>query len=564
MSIPKEFIHRLVERADLAEIVGAHVKLQRRGDNYFGLCPFHNEKTPSFSVNANKGFYHCFGCGAHGNAISFLSHYNGGDFIAAVEALAGILGVAVPRDGRQYEKEDDFRGVLRQALDYWRRQLRESEEARAYLKKRGISGETAARYELGYAKDDWQGLLNAASSIDKKRLLAAGLAREKEGKIYDYFRHRLIFPILEANNRVCAFGGRALRDDDQPKYLNSAESATFSKRRVLYGLPQAAAAAREKKRLIVCEGYMDVVMLAQAGFSEAVATMGTAATPEQMKKAVRLASSVIFAFDADSAGQKAALRGLEGVLPALKDGIGVFFLSLPDGDDPDSYIRKNGAAAFEQRIAAARPLDDYMAAALWQNSGGGSEEARASGMMREGERLLRLLSVQDAPYLRQWLTEKLAQRAQMTTTTMEQALSRPQRTTPQSKLRMPPTDKLFNLLCCLTAEPALAAKLPYDLPLPGATAQDAEVVAVVLAALNWNMDEEPPGVPSLLEEKGYAALAAQVADAAKRRFLAATDVGAEFDLLLAKLRRAHDRLTGVGKKNWKEEIEKGIAGTTTT
>ena len=185
MSIPQEFIHSLNERADLAEIVGARVKLQRRGGNYFGLCPFHNEKTPSFSVNPGKGFYHCFGCGAHGRALTFLSHYNGGDFIAAVEELARMLGVAVPRDGKRSSPDDDLRGVLRRTLDYWRRQLTESTEAQAYLKKRGISGATAARYELGYAKDEWQGLLNAAPPADKKRLLAAGWAREKDGKRYD-------------------------------------------------------------------------------------------------------------------------------------------------------------------------------------------------------------------------------------------------------------------------------------------------------------------------------------------------------------------------------------------
>ena len=551
MSIPREFIKELIDRADLADIVGGRVKLKKRGENWFGLCPFHGEKTPSFSVNPAKGFYHCFGCGAHGNAVSFLTHFNGGDFIAGVEALAAHLGVTVPRSGNwEAAAADD--GLLRQALEHWRQQLKKSPTTIAYLQQRGISGEIAARYELGYATADWQGLINALAAADKERLLDVGLVRKKDDRYYDYFRDRIIFPITEAGGRLRGFGARVLRDEDQPKYLNSAETASFSKRRILYGLPQAMAAAREKQRLIICEGYMDVLMLAQAGFAEAVATMGTAATVEQMKKAARLATTLVFAFDADDAGQKAMLRGLEGVLPALKDGVGVSFLSLPDGDDPDSYIRQHGAAAFERLLSAARPLGDYMADALWKNAADDNAEARATGVMREGERLVRLLNARDAPYLRQLLTEKLAKRAAMAATTIKRAVEKSPSSGKQSTMRMLEQGLLYNLLCCLAINPTLAERLPAGMPLPGA-AHEAEVVAVVLSSLQWHMDEETPDVLTLLEENGYHAVAKQV-NASVHRCLTATDMEAQFDIFVRELQRAHSRLTGVDKQAWLDKM----------
>lgn len=587
MHIPREFIRDLIDRANLVDIVGAHVKLERRAGRWFGLCPFHKEKTPSFAVHAEKGFYHCFGCGEHGDALAFFIYLNGGDFIAGVEALAAELGVRVPREGAAHGEDAglDVGGVLRATLNHWREQLRRSPEASAYLKKRGIDEETAERYELGYAGKEWDELLKTlSSSFDEQLLIASGVIHKskEKGRLFDYFRGRLMFPIVETNNRICGFGGRVLSDArnapyEEPKYLNSAENARFSKRRILYGLPQAMDAARQKKRMLICEGYMDVVALAQNGFGEAVATMGTAATAEQMKKAARLAPHIVFAYDADAAGQKGAQRALEGILPALKDGVSAAFLFLPEGEDPDSYIRKNGAEAFEERIREARPLAEYIATTLWENFAGASGSAAASSadqdgrrtaVMKEGERLTRLLSARDAPYWRQLLTERLAQRAGMSAAPLRQAVARPpankaRATGVQSALRtgspsrrMRPESKLFMLLCFLSAAPELINRFEQadgNIPLPGG-AEESAIVADVLSKLRWNMQEEPPNVAELLEAEGYPALARQVQDSVGRRFAATTDIAAEFDALLDRLKESHRRATGAGKQDWLDKL----------
>ena len=551
-NIPREFIRQLVDTADIADIIGATVKLEKKGANFFGLCPFHNEKTPSFSVNPNKGFFHCFGCGAQGDALGFLVKTNGGDFIAAVEKLAGILGIRVPQTQaeRNAPNTDD---ILLAALKHWKTALKNTPAAINYLKQRGITGETVKRYELGYAAEAWDDLALALASKDEAQLLAAGVVREKNGKLFDYFRRRIIFPIIETNGRVRGFGGRVIRADDEPKYLNSAETAQFSKRRVLYGVPQAVESARQKNRLLICEGYMDVVMLSQAGFGEAVATMGTAATAEQMKRALRLSSNIVFAFDADDAGKKGALRAVSGILPALKDGVSVRFLFMPDGEDPDSFVRRFGADAFEQRIGEAVPLADYLSEVLWRDSEASDDDGKRTAVLHEGERLLRLINAEQAPYWRQLLSERLSARAGMGAGVLQQTANRPpKRRGRQSSKTMRPADKLFLLLCCLSAVPHLIDRFERDsVPLFGAD-EDTEIINGVLAKLRWNMEIEPPAVPALLEEGGYSALAQQVRDTVARRFAANTDVEAEMEALIKNLHDAHKRQTG--KQSWLEKL----------
>lgn len=555
--IPHAFIQELNERADLAEIIGAQVKLQKRGSNYFGLCPFHAEKTPSFSVNADKGFYHCFGCGAHGNALSYYRHLHNNDFIAAVEALAKRLGLQVPRVRAGGKPVADHGGILRAALEHWKLQLHDSKTARAYLQKRGLTEETIERFGLGYAPDRWDDLGKALAKHGSKKLLAAGLQRESNGKIYDYFRNRIMFPIFDRSERLVGFGGRSLDPEDKAKYLNSAEQAHFSKKRILYGMPQAAAAVRERGRLIICEGYVDVLMLAQVGFGEAVATMGTAATAEQMKKATQAAKTIILAFDGDAAGQKGAQRALGGILPALADGVSIRFLFLPQGDDPDSYINKNGRAAFEKLLDDAMPLQVFLVRALEQSAAGLDGSGRASKMLAEGERLLRQIKVPQGRYTRQYLSEHLSQAVGMASAPLARAVNtapQPAAATPTARTRMNPGSPLFALLCCLAANPQCIDDIDEDLPLPG-TPQDAQVVMEVLNKIRWGVVMEQdsdgdddggdanaaPDIVQLIAAAGYAGVAEQVRRALPMRFTIAKNVGADLQNIIGELRAHHQK-----------------------
>ena len=549
-TIPPEFIRTLIDRSDIVETISPHVNLKQKGANWWGLCPFHTEKTPSFAVNPNKGFYHCFGCGAHGDALSFIKHIRcGGDFMASVEMLAAMQGLRVPREGRKGDDDSEAKEkLLHQALAHWRGRLREHAPALNYLRQRGVSEETIERFALGYADDDWHGLTKALPDADKKRLIAVGLLRDNEGKRYDYFRGRVIFPIFELNERLRGFGGRTL-GDEEPKYLNSPDTAGFSKRHILYALPLAATAARRKNRLIVCEGYMDAVMLSQNGFEESVATMGTAATAEQMRKATRLAANLIFAYDGDEAGRRGAWRAMENILPSLRDGVGVSFLFLPERQDPDSYIREHGNDAFEAQIAAAVPLSDFIVNGLWDKTSVANEEGASSDALLGGERLLRLLSTEDAKYLRELLAEKLAQRAKINASLIRNAARKPDKR-PRAQLRMPPHDKLFVLLCFFEVRPHLIQWVDTDTPLPGNDMREVELVAEVSAKLRWAMEEEPPTVSSMLQEMGYVALARQVRSEAGQRFRATVEVEADFRQLLESFQRESRKKSKAGKREW--------------
>ncbi len=373
--IPQSFIADLLNRVDIVDVVGQHVKLKKAGANFQGLCPFHSEKSPSFSVSPTKQFYHCFGCGAHGSAISFLMEYSGLGYVDAIEDLARSAGLDVPREERtandvaRQQQAMALSEVMSSAADWYRQQLKASTRAVEYLKGRGLTGEIAKRYALGYAPDGWQGLEAVFGSYANdevaKTLLEGGLliqGEQAEGgqpvKRYDRFRDRVMFPIRNPKGQTIGFGGRIL-DQGEPKYLNSPETPLFSKGNTLYGLFEARQAIRSQEYVLVCEGYMDVVALAQLGFPNAVATLGTACTANHVRMLLRQTDKVVFSFDGDSAGQRAAQRALEACLPLMSDDKEIRFLFLPTEHDPDSYVRAYGAPAFDKVIKEAMSISSF-------------------------------------------------------------------------------------------------------------------------------------------------------------------------------------------------------------
>ncbi len=372
--IPPGFIQDLLARTDIVEVVGRHVELKKAGINHKGLCPFHGEKSPSFTVSPTRQTYHCFGCGVHGNAVGFLMEHSGLGFIDAVRDLASQAGMQVPEEERspqereqaaqQKQKQATLTEVLERASEYYRHQLKDNPRAVDYLKGRGLTGEIAARFGLGYAPDNWRGLASAFPAYDDALLTEAGLVIVQgddapEQRRYDRFRDRIMFPIRSVQGDVIGFGGRVL-DKGEPKYLNSPETPVFIKGRELYGLFEARQGLRSKGYALVVEGYMDVVALAQLGFPNAVATLGTACSAEHVQKLFRFSESVVFSFDGDAAGRRAAGRALEAALPFATDTRTVRFLFLPPEHDPDSYIRELGSEAFERCVAEAVPLSKYL------------------------------------------------------------------------------------------------------------------------------------------------------------------------------------------------------------
>ncbi|HEY8519390.1 MAG TPA: DNA primase [Gammaproteobacteria bacterium] len=379
--IPRAFKDELLARADIVEVVGARVTLKRAGANYKALCPFHGEKTPSFIVSPSRGTYHCFGCGVHGNAIDFLMQFDNLSYPEAVEALAESLGLEVPREAEAAERRtenDQLYDLLREADQIYRAALREHPEAIEYLKRRGIDGATAGRFAMGYAPDAWDTVLKALGGTEArmKLLLQAGLLTENEqGRRYDRFRNRIMFPIRDNRGRVIGFGGRVL-DASEPKYLNSPETPIFHKREALYGLYEARRQARPKE-IYVVEGYLDVASLAQHGVEPVVATLGTATTPEHIRRLTRLAERIVFCFDGDRAGRAAAWRAMETALPFAGGTVELKFLLLPEGEDPDSLVRKEGADAFRARAAEALPLSTFLVRELEARAQPDSADGRA-------------------------------------------------------------------------------------------------------------------------------------------------------------------------------------------
>ena len=392
MAIPQSFIQELLARADVVEIVGRYVQLKKGGANFMGLCPFHAEKSPSFTVSPAKQFYHCFGCGKHGDAINFLMEQTGMSFIEAVRDLAQHYGLQVPEDeaspqdraraAEQRQKQATLSDVLEKAGEAYRKHLKSSPKAIDYLKGRGLSGEIAKQFGLGYAPEGWRSLASVFPNYDDPLLVESGLLIASEGedgaeaKRYDRFRDRIMFPIRNVKGECIGFGGRVL-GDEKPKYLNSPETPVFSKGHELYGLFEARNAIRDAGYVLVTEGYMDVVALAQLGFPNAVATLGTACTTDHVQKLFRFTDAVVFSFDGDAAGRRAARRALDGALPYATDVRSIKFLFLPAEHDPDSYIREFGKEAFARCVSEAVPLSRFLIESAREGCDLSSAEGRA-------------------------------------------------------------------------------------------------------------------------------------------------------------------------------------------
>lgn len=464
--IPDSFIDELLTRADIVDVIDRRVPLKKSGREFQALCPFHDEKTPSFTVSPQKQFYHCFGCGAHGTALGFLMEFDGLDFPGAVEELASTVGLKVPKEfSREPDGQAGLYEVLGEAGEWYRRQLRQSSKAVEYLKARGLSGEIAQQYGLGYAPPGWDGLVKALGRDAErlKRLKDAGLVKAGRRGHFDLLRDRVIFPIRDRRGRVVGFGGRVM-GDDEPKYLNSPETALFHKGRELYGLHEACRGGRPP-RLIVVEGYMDVLALAQAGVEGAVATLGTATTRQHVEQLFRTAERVVFCYDGDRAGRQAAWRALEATLPAMLDGREAAFLFLPEGEDPDSMVRREGAAAFEHRLAeSAVPLAEF----LFQRLGEQVDLATLDGRARLVALARPLLARLPHGALRRLAFERLAELARTNVAALEGSADREAPARRAAVVRRTPVRTAISLLLQC---PALAGRADIDklarLDLPG-------------------------------------------------------------------------------------------------
>ncbi len=467
--IPDSFIQELLSRIDIVDVVERHVALKKAGANYSACCPFHSEKTPSFTVSPSKQFYHCFGCGANGSAIGFVMQYSGLGFIEAVEDLAGNAGLQVPQqiEARRQDaaRKAPLTEFMARAAKYYRDQLKASPRAIAYLKGRGLSGEIAARFGMGYAPEGWQNLEQVFSDYQAKELAECGLVIDGEqGRRYDRFRDRIMFPILDQRANVIGFGGRVL-DKGEPKYLNSPETPLFEKGRELYGLPQARQAIRDSDTAIVVEGYMDVVALAQHGIANAVATLGTATTAFHLNKLMRQSERVVFCFDGDNAGRKAAWRALEASLEQLGDNKSVGFLFLPPEHDPDSFVREQGAPALQKLANHPTTLTEFLLRELQGQVDLSSAEGR-SRLIHEAKPLLLKIA---APLLRLQLTKQLAVISGFSQAEVEaqcglKPIIPPGRSAPPRNIRRPQARSIeHRLLENVLHSPERAARLPLEL-----------------------------------------------------------------------------------------------------
>ena len=477
--IPQSFIQDLLNRVDIVEVVGRYVQLKKGGANFMGLCPFHNEKSPSFTVSPTKQFYHCFGCGAHGTSISFLIEYSGMGFVEAVKDLAQGVGMVVPESddriapaqrAEQQARSMALTDAMTLACDFYRQQLRGAQNAVTYLKGRGVSGEVAAKFGLGYAPDGWDSLRAVFDDYEISALVEAGLVIDKSDedgaqrmgrKRYDRFRDRVMFPIRNIKGQVIGFGGRVM-DDGEPKYLNSPETPLFQKGSELYGLFEARQAIREAGYVLVTEGYMDVVALAQLGFPQAVATLGTACTPIHVQKLLRQTDQVVFSFDGDKAGRRAARRALDACLVHASDNKIIKFLFLPAEHDPDSYVREMGAPAFEEQVLHAMPLSQFLIKEVIGDNDMSTPEGRARAQFDAKP----MLQSMPPSSLRLQIVRSLAQVTQTTAAEIEALfeLARPiaqplRRSPPPRSKRMAPVGLERQVIRLLVAHPALSADL---------------------------------------------------------------------------------------------------------
>src|SRR6266704_3881557 len=471
--IPDSFKQELLHRVDVVGVIERYVPLKKGGANYLACCPFHTEKTPSFTVSPTKQFYHCFGCGAHGNAISFLIEYQGLGYVEAVKDLAESVGLKMPEFEPRTKKPEggpDLYEIMERACDYYGEQLKAAPRAIEYLKGRGLTGKIAARFGIGYAPDGWQNLERVFTNYADKALKDAGLVIDGEdaGRRYDRFRDRIMFPILNQRGSVIAFGGRVL-GEGEPKYLNSPETPLFEKGRELYGLIQARPAIRAAGCAIVVEGYMDVVALAQHGIDYAVATLGTATSATHIQKLLRQTDEVVFCFDGDAAGRKAAWHALEVSLPYLADNKAMRFLFLPPEDDPDSFVREHGKAVVEKELGGAQRLSGFLLEELKARADIKTPEGR-SRLAHDAKPLLQTIS---APALQLQLLKMLADAAGMTqeeTARISEIRAasgygaRPAPARGMDRGAQAPELRLVRILLqCLISKPALAKELSPEL-----------------------------------------------------------------------------------------------------
>ena len=542
--IPESFIQELLHRVDIVDLIDSYVPLKKAGANYAACCPFHNEKTPSFTVSQTKQFYHCFGCSAHGTAIGFLMEYSGLGFVDAIKELASRVGMQVPEEEarRPHDgpKLTTLAEIMARAVKYYYEQLKRSEKAIDYLKRRGLSGEIAQRFGIGYAPDNWQGLEAAFDDYSRPELQQAGLViRNEQGRLYDRFRDRVMFPIINQKGEVIAFGGRVI-GEGEPKYLNSPETPLFEKGRELFGLPQARQALRESNTAIVVEGYMDVVALAQHGVGNAVATLGTATTATHVQKLLRQVDRIVYCFDGDSAGRKAAWRALENSLEALPAQKSIGFVFLSAQDDPDSFVRDHGKAAFERLIAQATPLSEFLLHELMSRCEMSSAEGRARLVAEAKPLLLRL----QTPLLRLQLVKRLAEESGFSQQEVERLCDlRPiARPAPARAPRQAPS-LLRPLLRLLLQKPELAMKFPLQ-TLPGNSAEAQAVRSLcemILAA-----GDPPPGYAVLLERaRGVEneEILHEAAAELMRQPFDEESIDEEFDGTIQRLQEAESRRT---------------------
>jgi DNA primase len=537
--IPKSFIQDLLNRLDIVDVIERYVPLKKAGANYVACCPFHTEKSPSFTVSQSKQFYHCFGCGAHGTAIGFVMEHTGMGFVEAVEDLAKSIGVTVPQEASnvpQHKVAPDLYDLMQSATRYYREQLKQTPRAIDYLKRRGLSGEVAARFGIGFAPDDWQNLKAAVPNYQDASLVETGLViAGEEGKRYDRFRDRIMFPIVNVRGQVIGFGGRVL-DKGEPKYLNSPETTLFEKGHELYGLYQAQKAIRAHQRVIVVEGYMDVVALAQHGVEYAVATLGTATTPYHVQKLLRLCDQIVFCFDGDKPGQKAAWRALENALPQLQDGKRLGFLFLPEEHDPDTYIREYGQEAFEHELDNSLPLSGYLLRQLTAEVDLKTQEGK-SALLKSAQPLLTAIT---APTTALLLRKEVAALAGVTQAELEALWSIKPVATPQRTVAAPPKSKrsapsgLRTLLRCLVMKPELARELPSDWSAEGA---DGAAIAAVADWLRESADETSMAAliqhfQGTMHENIFAAAQGDIMHLGDE-----FDIDAEFRGLLRKMQR---------------------------
>lgn len=423
--IPQDFIDDLVARADIVEVVGKRVQLKKAGREFKACCPFHDEKTPSFTVSPGKGFYHCFGCGAHGTAIGFLMEFEHMSFVEAIESLAHTMGVDVPRSesDKPARRYDELFTLMAQVEQYWQGCLRDNPAAVDYLKNRGIDGATAKRFGIGYAPEGWSTILDKYGKSPEaiERLLATGLIiRKDDGRHFDRFRERLMFPIRDARGRTIGFGGRTL-GDGEPKYMNSPETVLFHKGRELYGLYEARQALRHIDKLVVVEGYMDVVALARHGIDYSIATLGTATTGDHLNILFRLTENVYFSFDGDRAGREAAWRALENALPQIREGRQIRFVFLPDGHDPDTYVNEFGADGFEKALQEGVALSDFLVAELASQV----DMETVDGKARLAEMAGPLIAKIPRGVYHELLVERLADTVGLSASRLQKMLGRP-------------------------------------------------------------------------------------------------------------------------------------------